>query len=188
MKNDSLSIYLSFYQFIYLSFNPSFRLSRSLSICLFNFLLINPSFCPFIYLYIYIFISIYLSFYLSIYLSINPTFCLSIFISIYLFIFLSINLFIYLFIYISIYQSFFLSYLSIFLFYPVLGLDVNVKFTGVQHFEYTPEMLIFDILNMNLYHGWLVDPQNKAGLESLSIYLYICHLSIYLPTVGRPTD
>ena len=51
------------------------------------------------------------------------------------------------------------------------GLDVNVKFTGVQHFEYTPEMLIFDILNMNLYHGWLVDPQNKEtclAVNSLS--------------------
>ncbi|PNF28410.1 Ubiquitin carboxyl-terminal hydrolase MINDY-1 [Cryptotermes secundus] len=39
------------------------------------------------------------------------------------------------------------------------GLDVNVKFTGVKDFEYTPECIIFDLLNIPLYHGWLVDPQ-----------------------------
>eukprot|EP00090_Calanus_glacialis_P020217 TRINITY_DN3109_c0_g1_i2.p1 TRINITY_DN3109_c0_g1~~TRINITY_DN3109_c0_g1_i2.p1 ORF type:complete len:509 (-),score=176.69 TRINITY_DN3109_c0_g1_i2:179-1705(-) len=39
------------------------------------------------------------------------------------------------------------------------GLDVNVKFTGVRDFEYTPECIIFDLLNISLYHGWLVDPQ-----------------------------
>ncbi|XP_069480457.1 ubiquitin carboxyl-terminal hydrolase MINDY-2 isoform X2 [Ambystoma mexicanum] len=39
------------------------------------------------------------------------------------------------------------------------GLDVNVKFTGIQVFEYTPECIVFDLLNIPLYHGWLVDPQ-----------------------------
>ncbi|XP_075064168.1 ubiquitin carboxyl-terminal hydrolase MINDY-2 isoform X2 [Mixophyes fleayi] len=39
------------------------------------------------------------------------------------------------------------------------GLDVNVKFTGVRVFEYTPECIVFDILNIPLYHGWLVDPE-----------------------------
>ncbi|KAJ6664344.1 hypothetical protein lerEdw1_008563 [Lerista edwardsae] len=39
------------------------------------------------------------------------------------------------------------------------GLDVNVKFTGVQIFEYTPECIVFDLLDIPLYHGWLVDPQ-----------------------------
>lgn len=41
------------------------------------------------------------------------------------------------------------------------GLDVNVKFTGVREFEYTPECIIFDLLRIPLYHGWLVDPQDK---------------------------
>ncbi|CAB4063829.1 MINDY1_2 [Lepeophtheirus salmonis] len=41
------------------------------------------------------------------------------------------------------------------------GLDVNVKFTGVRHFEYTKEVLLFDLLNISLYHGWLVDPQSE---------------------------
>jgi len=45
------------------------------------------------------------------------------------------------------------------------GLDVNVRFTGVKDFEYTPECIIFDLLRIGLYHGWLVDPQ----LEELSL-------------------
>lgn len=43
------------------------------------------------------------------------------------------------------------------------GLDVNVRFTGVSDFEYTPECIVFDLLNVPLYHGWLVDPQVGAG-------------------------
>ncbi|XP_044139228.1 ubiquitin carboxyl-terminal hydrolase MINDY-2 isoform X1 [Bufo gargarizans] len=39
------------------------------------------------------------------------------------------------------------------------GLDVNVKFTGVRVFEYTPECIVFDLLDIPLYHGWLVDPE-----------------------------
>uniref|UniRef100_A0A8C5KSL7 Ubiquitin carboxyl-terminal hydrolase n=1 Tax=Jaculus jaculus TaxID=51337 RepID=A0A8C5KSL7_JACJA len=39
------------------------------------------------------------------------------------------------------------------------GLDVNVKFTGVRVFECTPECIVFDLLDIPLYHGWLVDPQ-----------------------------
>ncbi|XP_035286013.1 ubiquitin carboxyl-terminal hydrolase MINDY-1 isoform X2 [Anguilla anguilla] len=40
------------------------------------------------------------------------------------------------------------------------GLDVNVRFTGVSDFEYTPECIVFDLLDIPLYHGWLVDPQS----------------------------
>uniref|UniRef100_A0A3Q3QQS6 Ubiquitin carboxyl-terminal hydrolase n=1 Tax=Monopterus albus TaxID=43700 RepID=A0A3Q3QQS6_MONAL len=39
------------------------------------------------------------------------------------------------------------------------GLDVNVRFTGVTDFEYTPECIVFDLLDIPLYHGWLIDPQ-----------------------------
>lgn len=48
------------------------------------------------------------------------------------------------------------------------GLDVNVKFTGVRVFEYTPECIVFDLLDIPLYHGWLVDPQ---VIYSVSIIL-----------------
>ncbi|XP_040044688.2 ubiquitin carboxyl-terminal hydrolase MINDY-1 isoform X2 [Gasterosteus aculeatus] len=51
------------------------------------------------------------------------------------------------------------------------GLDVNVRFTGVTDFEYTPECIVFDLLDIPLYHGWLVDPQSpemEASVGKLS--------------------
>lgn len=32
---------------------------------------------------------------------------------------------------------------------------------SVENFEYTRECIIFDLLNIRLYHGWVVDPQDK---------------------------
>ena len=29
----------------------------------------------------------------------------------------------------------------------------------MKEFEYTPECIVFDLLSIGLYHGWLVDPQ-----------------------------
>lgn len=51
------------------------------------------------------------------------------------------------------------------------GLDVNIRFTGITDFEYTPECIIFDLLRIPLYHGWLIDPslkelQNAIGGQS----------------------
>jgi ubiquitin carboxyl-terminal hydrolase MINDY-1/2 len=31
---------------------------------------------------------------------------------------------------------------------------------SVDKFEYTPECIIFDLLNIHLYHGWIIDPQD----------------------------
>ncbi|XP_078105211.1 ubiquitin carboxyl-terminal hydrolase MINDY-2 isoform X3 [Sander vitreus] len=47
------------------------------------------------------------------------------------------------------------------------GLDVNVKFTGVRVFEYTPECIVFDLLDIPLYHGWLVDPQMQDIVKAV---------------------
>ncbi|XP_046439683.1 titin-like isoform X1 [Daphnia pulex] len=47
------------------------------------------------------------------------------------------------------------------------GLDVNVKFTGVRDFEYTPECIIFDLLRIPLFHGWLVDPQTPEVVAAV---------------------
>ena len=44
--------------------------------------------------------------------------------------------------------------------YPVLIFRVH-------DFEYTPECIIFDLLNIPLYHGWLVDPQSKKTVTVL---------------------
>uniref|UniRef100_A0A914UQZ2 Ubiquitin carboxyl-terminal hydrolase n=1 Tax=Plectus sambesii TaxID=2011161 RepID=A0A914UQZ2_9BILA len=45
------------------------------------------------------------------------------------------------------------------------GLDVNVKFTGISDFEYTSECVVFDLLGIPLYHGWLIDPQHVQLAE-----------------------
>eukprot|EP00127_Corallochytrium_limacisporum_P006414 Clim_evm4s227 gene=Clim_evmTU4s227 len=52
------------------------------------------------------------------------------------------------------------------------GLDVNVHFDGVRKFEYTPQLAIFDIMNVNLYHGWVVDPNMKETAEVLGSKTY----------------
>ncbi|XP_021232216.1 ubiquitin carboxyl-terminal hydrolase MINDY-1 isoform X2 [Numida meleagris] len=52
------------------------------------------------------------------------------------------------------------------------GLDVNVRFTGVSDFEYTPECIVFDLLNIPLYHGWLVDPQNPEVVRAVGKLSY----------------
>ncbi|KAJ6695544.1 NF-E2 INDUCIBLE PROTEIN [Salix koriyanagi] len=39
------------------------------------------------------------------------------------------------------------------------GIDVNLKFRRIDDFEFTRECAIFDLLDIPLYHGWMVDPQ-----------------------------
>lgn len=38
-------------------------------------------------------------------------------------------------------------------------MDVNVRFTDIDKFEFTDEVAIFDLLGIPLVHGWLIDPQ-----------------------------
>ena len=41
----------------------------------------------------------------------------------------------------------------------------------MSDFEFTPECIVFDLLSIGLYHGWLVDPQNTeiaSAIASLS--------------------
>ncbi|XP_016402316.1 protein FAM63A-like, partial [Sinocyclocheilus rhinocerous] len=52
------------------------------------------------------------------------------------------------------------------------GLDVNVRFTGVSDFEYTPECIVFDLLDILLYHGWLVDPQSPEVVSAVGKLSY----------------
>ena len=42
----------------------------------------------------------------------------------------------------------------------------------VDQFEYTQECIVFDLLNIRLYHGWLVDPENCQELSAVSNYTY----------------
>lgn len=43
------------------------------------------------------------------------------------------------------------------------GIDVNVRFTGADAFEFTSDICVFDALRLPLYHGWLVDPASEAA-------------------------
>lgn len=52
------------------------------------------------------------------------------------------------------------------------GLDVNVRFTGVTDFEYTPECIVFDLLDIPLYHGWLLDPQSPETVSAVGKLSY----------------
>eukprot|EP00794_Sanderia_malayensis_P016646 gene16646-18336_t len=52
------------------------------------------------------------------------------------------------------------------------GIDVNVKFTGPRDFEFTSECLVFDLLNIGLYHGWLVDPQDFRTVTAIGSLSY----------------
>ena len=48
--------------------------------------------------------------------------------------------------------------------FPTLqdGMDVNPKFTcGVSGMEYTAQLTAFEMLNIQMVHGWLLDPQDQ---------------------------
>jgi len=47
------------------------------------------------------------------------------------------------------------------------GLDVNVRFQKVTDFEFTDELSVFDMLGINLLHGWLYDPQDEQTKEAV---------------------
>lgn len=39
------------------------------------------------------------------------------------------------------------------------GLDINVRFRSIEDMEYTQELTVFDLADIRLVHGWVVDPQ-----------------------------
>ena len=38
----------------------------------------------------------------------------------------------------------------------------------VADFEFTPECIVFDLLSIGLYHGWLIDPQNAETVSAVA--------------------
>ncbi|KII65787.1 hypothetical protein RF11_10306 [Thelohanellus kitauei] len=46
------------------------------------------------------------------------------------------------------------------------GLNLNVYFSGVSKFEYTKEIGLLDLLDLRLYHGWIMNP-NETELYEL---------------------
>lgn len=50
-------------------------------------------------------------------------------------------------------------------------MELDVRFHGVKQFDYFSSNTIFDLFDINLYHGWLVDPQDvdsNIALEEFS--------------------
>ncbi|CAK8539403.1 unnamed protein product [Lathyrus sativus] len=52
------------------------------------------------------------------------------------------------------------------------GIDVNLKFTRIDDFEFTSECAIFDLLDIPLYHGWIVDPQDHDTATAIGSKSY----------------
>ncbi|XP_055343054.1 ubiquitin carboxyl-terminal hydrolase MINDY-1-like [Paramacrobiotus metropolitanus] len=42
------------------------------------------------------------------------------------------------------------------------GLDINVRFAGPRQYEFTQDTLVFDVLDVPLVHGWIVDSNDPA--------------------------
>eukprot|EP00656_Telonema_subtile_P050816 TRINITY_DN6681_c0_g1_i2.p1 TRINITY_DN6681_c0_g1~~TRINITY_DN6681_c0_g1_i2.p1 ORF type:complete len:577 (-),score=157.77 TRINITY_DN6681_c0_g1_i2:183-1913(-) len=53
-----------------------------------------------------------------------------------------------------------------------VGLDVNVRFLTVTDFEYTKESIVFDLLGIDLVHGWLIDPQDTETARVIGTQSY----------------
>lgn len=52
------------------------------------------------------------------------------------------------------------------------GIDVNVQFRKINDFEFTRECAIFDLLDIGIYHGWIVDPQDTATASAIGSKSY----------------
>ncbi|KAK4801831.1 hypothetical protein SAY86_000034 [Trapa natans] len=52
------------------------------------------------------------------------------------------------------------------------GIDVNIQFRRIDDFEFTPECAIFDLLDIPLYHGWIVDPQDHDTANAIASKSY----------------
>lgn len=52
------------------------------------------------------------------------------------------------------------------------GIDVNIKYRRIDDFEFTRECAIFDLLDIPLYHGWIVDPQDHETANAIGSKSY----------------
>ncbi|KAL7160223.1 hypothetical protein ABFS83_01G079000 [Erythranthe nasuta] len=52
------------------------------------------------------------------------------------------------------------------------GINVNIKFRRIHEFVSTPECAIFGSLGIPLYHGWIVDPQDKETYAAIGSESY----------------
>jgi ubiquitin carboxyl-terminal hydrolase MINDY-1/2 len=52
------------------------------------------------------------------------------------------------------------------------GLDINIHFDSVTHFEYTRELDCFDASGVSLYHGWVLDSQDDVTFSVIGSRSY----------------
>jgi hypothetical protein len=52
------------------------------------------------------------------------------------------------------------------------GIDVNVRFNDIRGVEYTQALCVFDLLGIDLVHGWVVDPQDVETARALGDRTY----------------
>ncbi|THU47937.1 hypothetical protein C4D60_Mb09t20930 [Musa balbisiana] len=52
------------------------------------------------------------------------------------------------------------------------GIDVNLHFRKINDFEFTRECAIFDLVDIGLYHGWIVDPQDTDTAAAIGSKSY----------------
>ena len=67
---------------------------------------------------------------------------------------------------------------------------MNVYFTEVSKFEYTPELNVFDAFGVSLYHGWIVDPQDRPSVIAIgdASYNQIIAVSVQSDSSDAPSD
>ena len=52
------------------------------------------------------------------------------------------------------------------------GVDINVRFNDIRGIEFTADVAVFDLLGIDLVHGWLVDPQDVETTQVLGNKTY----------------
>ena len=52
------------------------------------------------------------------------------------------------------------------------GIDVNVRFNDIRGVEYTHALCLFDLLGIDLVHGWVVDPQDVETARAIGDKTY----------------
>lgn len=52
------------------------------------------------------------------------------------------------------------------------GVDINVRFNDIRGVEFTADVAVFDLLGIDLVHGWLVDPQDVVTTNAIQNKTY----------------
>jgi len=70
------------------------------------------------------------------------------------------------------------------------GLDVNVKFSGVDQFEFDDRIAVFDLLGVNLFHGWVIDPHDEETVDVFGDLSYnqVMDKLIHLQNAGEGNE